>query len=174
MSFAEVGASALRGGEPLVATAAPSASSVPPSDAAVVADVEVDSETGVVSVIRLTAVLSGGPFDDPRPAEGQVEGALASALEQALAAGVRFDGDGAPRPRPLRAWPLVSATDVPPFSVTFLPVDEASTRFGAVAVGEVAGRAALGAITAAVARATGNAVHSLPLEPGVVLDLGAR
>jgi len=171
VSFAEVGASALRAGQPLVATVAPSAASAPPSEAAVIADVEVDTETGVVSVVGLTATLSGGPFNDARPAEGQVEGALASALEQALAAGVKFDSAGVPRPRPLRSWPLVSATDVPPLSVTFLPVSEGSTRFGAVAVGEVAGRAALAAIASAVARATGGRVRSLPLEPGVVLDL---
>ena len=35
---------------------------------------------------------------------------------------MRFDTNGVPLPRPLRAWPLVSATDVPPFSVTFLAV----------------------------------------------------
>ena len=91
VSFAEIGTSALRAGQPLVATAAPSAASTPASDAAVFAEVEVDTETGVVRVLGLTAVLAGGPFEDPRPAEGQVEGALAVALERALAAGVPFD-----------------------------------------------------------------------------------
>jgi putative selenate reductase molybdopterin-binding subunit len=171
VSFADIGTAALRAGQPLVATASPSAATSPPSDAVVVAVADVDAETGVVSVARLSAIITGGPFDDARPAEGQVEGALAAALEQALAAGVRFDAGGVPRPRPLRSWPLVSATDIPPLSVSFIPEGESSTRFGAVAVGETAGRAALAAIATAVARATGGRVRSLPLEPGAVLDL---
>jgi putative selenate reductase molybdopterin-binding subunit len=171
VSFAAIGTVALNAGQPLVVTAAPSAASAPPADAVVIADVEVDTETGVVSVVALNATLTGGPFDDPRPAEGQVEGALALALEQALAAGVTFDSAGVPRARPLRSWPLVAATDIPQLRVTFVPAGEASTRFGAVALGETAGRAALAAIACAVSRATGGRVRSLPLDPGTVLDL---
>lgn len=171
VSFAEVGAAALRVGQPLVATAAPSAASTPASDAAVFAEVEVDTETGVVRVLGLTAVLAGGPFEDPRPAEGQVEGALAVALERALAAGVPFDAAGVPVTPPLRGWPLVAAGDVAPASVTFLANGEPSTRFGAVAVGEAAGRAAIAAIASAIGHATGGKVRSLPLDPGAVLDL---
>jgi len=174
VSFAEIGTSALRAGQPLVATAAPSAASTPASDAAVFAEVEVDSETGVVRVLGLTAILAGGPFEDPRPAEGQVEGALAVALERALAAGVPFDAHGVPVAPSLRGWPLVAAGDVPPTSVTFLANGEPSTRFGAVAVGEAAGRAAIVAIASAIARAIGGTVRSLPLDPGTVLDLQVR
>jgi CO/xanthine dehydrogenase Mo-binding subunit len=62
---------------------------------------------------------------------------------------------------------------MPPLKVAFLPAEETSTRFGAVALGETAGRAALAAIACAVARATGGRVRCLPLDPGAVLDLGA-
>jgi CO/xanthine dehydrogenase Mo-binding subunit len=171
VSFATIGASALRAGQPLVATAAPSAGSTPPSDAAVFAEIEVDTETGVVRPLRLTVAVAGGPFADPRPAEAQVEGALAAALERALAAGLSFDADGAPLARSLRSWPLVAAEDVPPISVIFVPTGEPTTRFGAVAVGEAAGRAAVAAIAGAVADATGGTVRSLPLDPGTVLGL---
>jgi putative selenate reductase molybdopterin-binding subunit len=171
VTFAEIGAAALRGGQPLVATAAPSAATTPASDAAVVAEVEVDTETGVTRVLGFTAVLAGGPFEDPRPAEGQVEGALAVALERALAAGVPFDDSGVPVTPSLRGWPLVAATDVAPASVSFLANGEPSTRFGAVAVGEAARRAAVTAIAAAIAQTTGGKVRSLPLDPGAVLDL---
>ncbi len=171
VSFAAIGAAALQAGQPLVATAAPSAASAPPSDAAVFAEVEVDTETGVVLVLGLTAVAAGGPFADPRRAEAQVEGALAAALERALAAALAVDAEGRPRDPSLRRWPLVAAGDVPPISVTFLPTDDPSTRFGAVAVGEAAGRAAVAAIAGAIAHATGGSVRSLPLDPGAVLDL---
>jgi CO/xanthine dehydrogenase Mo-binding subunit len=126
-----------------------------------------------VRPLRLTAVAAGGPFADPRPAEAQVEGALATALERALAAALPVDTEGRPLAGSLRRWPLVAAGDVPPISVTFLPTDDPSTRFGAMAVGETAGRAAVAAIAAAVAHASGGTVRSLPLDPATVLDLQA-
>jgi len=172
-SFAAIGAAALEAGQPVAATAVPSIENAPPSDAAVFAEVEVDTETGVVRPLRLTAVAAGGPFADPRPAEAQVEGALATALERALAAALPVDTEGRPLAGSLRRWPLVAAGDVPPIAVTFLPTDDPSTRFGAMAVGETAGRAAVAAIAAAVAHASGGTVRSLPLDPGTVLDLQA-
>jgi putative selenate reductase molybdopterin-binding subunit len=171
VGFAAIGAGALRAGQPLVATAAPSADSTPPSDAAVFAELEVDTETGVTRPLHLTAVLAGGPFADPRPAEAQVHGALAAAIERALAAGLAFDADGVPLAPSLLSWPLVAAGDLPPMKVVFVPTGEPSTRFGTVAIGEAAGRAAVAAIAGAIADATGATVRSLPLDPSTVLGL---
>jgi putative selenate reductase molybdopterin-binding subunit len=170
VSFADIGSAALRAGQPLVVTAAPAPAATPPSLAAAFAEVEVDAETGIVRVTRLAAALAGGPFADRRSPEAQVEGALADALEQALAGGLAFDEEGHPLVRSLRRWPLVAATDVPPLSVTFLPAGDAPSRFGAAALGEAAGRAALAAIANAVAQATGARVGELPLSPGRVLE----
>jgi CO/xanthine dehydrogenase Mo-binding subunit len=128
----------------------------------------VDTETGVVRVLSLSAWLAGGPFADPRPAEGQVEGALATCLEQALAAGLPFDSQGRPLVRALRRWPLVTALDTPPIRVTYVPAGEPLSRFGAAAVGEAANRAALAALANAVAHAVGGRVRTLPLAPGRV------
>ena len=121
VSFAEVGAFGLRSGQPVTATTAPAPAASPDSLAAAFAEVEVDSETGVVTVTRLSATLAGGPFADARPAEGQAQGALADAIEQALAGGLPFDAEGRPRVRSLRHFALAAAGDVPALSVTFLP-----------------------------------------------------
>jgi CO/xanthine dehydrogenase Mo-binding subunit len=131
---------------------------------------DVDVETGVVRVTRLATILAGGPFTDSRPPEGHVQGALAEALEQALAGGLPFDAEGRPRVRSLRRWPLVAAVDVPPLSVTFVPGGEPLSRFGATALGEAAARAALAAIVNAVSQATGARLRELPLSPPRVLD----
>jgi putative selenate reductase molybdopterin-binding subunit len=170
VSFADIGAAALRAGHPLAVTAAPAPASTPPSLAAAFAEVEVDVETGVVRVTRLDAALAGGPFSDSRPMEGQVEGALADALEQALAGELRFDDEGHPLMRSLRSWPLVAAIDVPPLSVTFLPAGDPLSRFGAAALGGTTTRAALAAIVNAVSQATGTRLRELPLSPARVLD----
>jgi putative selenate reductase molybdopterin-binding subunit len=174
VGFAEIGAAALRAGQPVTAAAAPTAASTPPALAAAFAEVEVDEETGVVRVTRLRAAVAGGPFSDPRPPEGQVEGALADALEQALAGGLPFDAEGRPLVRSLRRWPLVASVDVPPLSVTFLPGDDPLSRFGAAALGEAAGRAALAALVHAVSRAVGAPLRRLPLSPPRVLEALSR
>jgi putative selenate reductase molybdopterin-binding subunit len=168
LDYAQIGAEALRAGQPLSVTAAPTAASAPPTHSAVFAEVEVDAETGLVRVLSLSAWLAGGPFADPRPAEGQVEGALAAALEQALAAGLPFDSEGRPLLRSPTHWPLIAAVDMPSLTVTYLPTGEPLSRFGAAAVGEAAGRAALAAIANAVALAAGGRVRTFPLTPARV------
>jgi CO/xanthine dehydrogenase Mo-binding subunit len=132
--------------------------------------VELDVETGVVRVLHLAAAVAGGPFPDPRPAEGQIHGALALAVEEALAGGLAFDAEGRPLVRSLRRWPLVAAVDVPPVSVTFFPSGDPLSRFGAGALAEAAGRAAVAAIAHAVAQAARAPVRRLPLSPPRVLD----
>ncbi|HEX9189066.1 MAG TPA: molybdopterin cofactor-binding domain-containing protein [Vicinamibacteria bacterium] len=170
VTFAAVGAAALRAGQPIGATAAPAPASAPPGLAAARAEVEVDVETGIVRVLHLAAAVAGGPFPDPRPVEGQVEGALALAVEQALAGGQTFDAEGRPLVRSLRRWPLVAAIDVPPLSVVFVPSGDPLSRFGAGALSEAAGRAAVAAIAHAVAEAAGAPVRTLPLAPPRVLE----
>lgn len=176
VSFADVGAACLRAGQPFVVTAAPAPAAAPPAIAAALAEVEVDVETGLVRIGRLDAVVAGGPFADQGAAEALVEGSLALAVEQALAAGLPFDAEGRPLLRSLRVWPLVTAFDVPPISVRFVPSEDATSRFGAAALGEAAGRAALAAIASAIAQATGGPVRVLPVTPDRVLEAvdGAR
>jgi putative selenate reductase molybdopterin-binding subunit len=170
VTFAEIGRATLRAGEPLVVTTAPGTAAWPPSFAAVEADVEVDAETGVVRVARVAATVEGGPFADPPAVLAEVEGALAAAVEQALAGGLPFDAAGRPRLRDVRTYPLVAPLDVPPLAVTFVPAGEAEGGAGGAALADAAGRAALAAIANAVARAVGGRLRELPLGPPRVLD----
>lgn len=170
VDYAAIGAAALRAGRPLAVTTSPSAVPAPCSSALVSAEVDVDEVTGVVRVLGLQALLAGGPYADPRPAEGQVEGALAAAVELALAAGFSLDEAGRPAAHPLRHFSLLSAGDVPPLSVRFLPTGEPPSRFGAAAVGETAARAAVAAILGAVESAVGGRIDTLPATPPRVLE----
>jgi len=169
VGFAEIGTAALSAGMPLVATAAPSAASTPMALAAVTAEVEVDIEIGVVRVTRIAAAVAGGPFPDARPHQAVVEGALAAAVEQALAAGLEFDAQGRSVVCSLRDYPLLAPIDVPPLTVAFFPSGAAPTRLGDAALADVATRAALAALANAVAHATGTLVRRLPLSPPVLL-----
>ena len=60
-----------------------------------VAEVEVDAETGVVTVLRYTAVDDFGVVLNPLLAEGQVHGSVAQGLGQALLESIVFDPDTA-------------------------------------------------------------------------------
>ena len=173
-TLAELGAAALRAGRPLGATASAHPASAVPCLASACAEVEVDTETGIVRVSRLSATLLGGPFPDSRPPSGRVEGALAAALEQALAGGLAFDDEGRPVVRSLRDWPLVAAADVPPLEVSFVAAGDGRPATASAALGDTAGRAALAAIVNAVARATGTRPASLPLTPEAVLGGGGQ
>ncbi len=169
VSFAEIGAAALGAGEPLAVTATPTRTKVAHSLAAVVADVEVDMDTGGVAVRGLCAVVAGGPFEDARQAAAQVEGALVSALELSLVN--RPPPSEAARPSqawPSR-WPLVAAIDVPPLTVTFVPTGDPLSRFGTAAHAEAAARAAMAALANAIARASATRPRSLPLDPARLL-----
>jgi putative selenate reductase molybdopterin-binding subunit len=154
-SFAQIGAAALRAGSPLGASAAPARAKLPPSLAAAAADVDVDMETGVVSVLALHAVVAGGPFADERVAAAQVEGGLAAALERALVAGLDASG--------------LTASDVPPLAVSFVAGADPLSRFDTAAQAEAAARAATAAIANAVARASGLRLRTLPLDPARLL-----
>jgi putative selenate reductase molybdopterin-binding subunit len=167
VSFGEIGALALREGQPLAITATPIESGTPHSLAAAFAELTVDVETGAVRVLWLHAVVAGGPFEDARPATQLVEGALLSAIEQALAAGAPLDR---PLPQGLRRVPAIAASDVPPLSVSFVPVGNPLSRFAAAAHGEAASRAALAAIANAIARATKTRPRALPFSPARLLE----
>jgi CO/xanthine dehydrogenase Mo-binding subunit len=95
---------------------------------------------------------------------------LADAFEQALAGGLAFDAEGRPLVWSLRRWPLVTALEVPPLSVTFLPAGDSLSRFGAAALGEAAARAALAAIVNAASQAAGSRLRELPLSPARILE----
>jgi putative selenate reductase molybdopterin-binding subunit len=163
-SYAEIGAAALRSGEPLTVTAAPVEGAASPALACATAEVELDTETGVLRVKDLAATLAHAPVPGAPPLEGLVEGALAEAVEQALAAGLAFDDEGRPRVRQLRRWPLVTAIDLPRLRAVLLPADGPG-RFAAASVGEAALRAALAAIVSAASQAAGTPLRSLPLRP---------
>ena len=61
-----------------------------------ICEMEVDSETGVVEVVTMTAVDDFGRVINQMIVEGQVQGGLAQGLGQALLESCRYDRDGQP------------------------------------------------------------------------------
>jgi putative selenate reductase molybdopterin-binding subunit len=153
----------------IMATASHMSYDSPPPFAAVFADVEVDTETGLVRVLRLVEAVDCGQVVNPQMAEGQVEGAAVQALGYALYERMPFDAEGRMEFRSFRDYTIASAVDVPEIRTILVPTHEPTGPFGAKAIAEIPINGPAPAIANAVAHATGVRIRELPLSPDRVL-----
>jgi putative selenate reductase molybdopterin-binding subunit len=141
----------------------------PPPFAAVFVEVEVDSETGLVRVLKIVEAVDCGQVVNPQMAEGQVEGAAIQSLGYALYERMPFDAAGRMRFRSLRDYTIAAATDVPELVTILVPTHEPTGPFGAKAIAEIPINGPAPAIANAVADAIGVRIRELPLTPDRVL-----
>jgi carbon-monoxide dehydrogenase large subunit len=80
---------------------------------AYVAVVEIDPETGDVSVLRLVAVDDCGVVVNPMLVEGQTVGSIAQGLAQSLYEGIAYDEIGQPLTANLTAYGVPTANEIP-------------------------------------------------------------
>src|SRR5207245_9358088 len=76
---------------------------------------EVDRETGAVKLLRYIAVDDCGTVINPTIVDGQVHGAIAQGLAQALLEGAVYDEDGQLGTGHLTTYLLPTAPDLLPF-----------------------------------------------------------
>jgi carbon-monoxide dehydrogenase large subunit len=98
--------------------------------------VEVDLETGVVTPVAHHAVTDCGRVVDPPGATGQVVGATAQGIAQALWEEL-VHVDGTPVNTSLAEYACPSAVEVPPIAATFVSTPTSRNPLGARGVGEV-------------------------------------
>jgi len=128
-------------------------------------EVEVDTKTGRITVLRCVQAVDIGKAINPRICNGQVRGAMVMGLGYALSEELRFDDQGRilnPTPRTYR---LPLAKDVPPMDVILVEQPDPYGPFGAKAIGEVGVNCMAPAIANAVAHATGVRLRQLPMTP---------
>ncbi len=118
------------------------------------ADVEIDTETGVVKVARIVALDDAGTIINPLLAEGQVLGSTLQGVASALFEEVVVDEDGQPLTTSLMTYLVPSAVEAA-YSVesSFLVTPTPMTMLGAKGIGESGTIGALSAVTNAVADA---------------------
>jgi CO/xanthine dehydrogenase Mo-binding subunit len=131
--------------------------------AAGAAEVEVDRETGMVTVKRLHTAVYAGQVVDRAGAELQNEGSTVMGIGSALFEAVRYDGGGITNPN-LSDYEVPSFLDVPPFTYDLIEGGEDSFGLGEIAVPVVP--AALGNAVASL----GIPVTRLPITPEDVLE----
>jgi len=153
----------------IMATASHMSYDSPPPFAAVFVEVEVDTETGLVRVLKLVEAVDCGQVVNPQMAEGQVEGAAMQSMGYALYERMPFDAKGRMQFRSFRDYTIAAATDVPEIVTILVPTHEPTGPFGAKAIAEIPINGPAPAIANAVAQATGARIREIPLTPERVL-----
>jgi len=115
-----------------------------------VAVVEVDAETGSVSLERFVAVDDAGTIINPLVFEGQVHGGLAAGIAQALFEEIAYDEDGNPVNANLVSYCIPGPTELPSFELDPMETPTPVNPLGAKGIGEAGTIGATPAVHAAV------------------------
>ena len=101
-----------------------------------VAVVEVDTETGKVTVLRVVAVDDAGTLINPLIVEGQIHGGIGQGVAQALLEEMRYDDEGNPITSNFADYPVISAAELPSFELVHMATPTWVNPLGAKGAGE--------------------------------------
>ena len=131
-----------------------------------IAEVEIDLETGSVTLERLTAVDDYGTIVNPMIATGQAHGAIAQGAGQALLEHAVYDPDsGQLVSGSFMDYAMPRAGDLPSFDLTFAGTRCTTNPLGVKGCGEAGAIALFPAISNAIADAVGVGALNGPASP---------
>jgi CO/xanthine dehydrogenase Mo-binding subunit len=165
LTLEEIAAAADQTGGPIGAQVSLTARGAGPGFAAHICDVEVDPETGHVTVLRYTAAQDVGKAIHPAYVEGQIQGGVAQGLGWALNEEYIFDRGGHMENAGFLDYRVPVASDLPMIDTVMIEVPNPAHPFGVKGVGEAPIVPPLAAAANAVRRAIGKRICSLPLSP---------
>ena len=170
LTVREIAAQFGRTGGPLLGSATVNAqAAVGPTFAGLIADVEVDVETGKVDVVRATVLQDAGKAIHPSYVEGQMQGGTAQGIGWALNEEYVYDEQGNLRNTGFLDYRMPVANDLPRIDTVIVEVPNPSHPLGVRGVGEVPIVPPPGAIANAIHRAAGVRLCELPMSPPRVL-----
>ncbi len=132
------------------------------------AEVEVDTETGQVRVLRLVCANDVGRAINPMAVEGQIEGGAQMGLGYALTEEVIVKEGRVLNPDFLD-YRLFTTADMPELETIIIETDDPLGPFGAKGVGEMGGTPTAAAIANAIYDAVGVRLTTVPMTPERVL-----
>jgi putative selenate reductase molybdopterin-binding subunit len=137
----------------------------PPPYAAQFAEVEVDIETGQVTVTQLVMAVDCGVPINPVTASGQVEGGMVQALGYGHCEEMVYDEDGRMLNPQFGPYKIYRADEMPRLEAILVQTMEESGPFGAKAIAEIPKDGVAPAIRNAIADATGVRIANIPFTP---------
>lgn len=132
-------------------------------------EVEVDTETGEVTILRMVAAHDVGRVLNPQTLKGQIYGALAQGVGYALYEEVRSHEGRIENPN-FRDYKIPGTQDMNfPIDLEFIETDDEYGPFGSKGVGEPGLVPTAPAIANAVYDAVGVRIYDLPITPEKIL-----
>lgn len=158
----------------LEATVTNSSPLSPPPFMVGAAEIEVDTETGEVSVINYAAAVDCGTPINPNLARVQAEGGILQGIGMVLTENITYSSKGRVAENSLMQYKIPSRLDIGHIHVEFESSYEQAGPFGAKSIGEVVINTPLPAIADAVFNATGKRFYELPITPEKIVMGGQK
>ena len=129
-----------------------------------VVEVEVDSDTGVVRLLKCTAAHDVGRVINRLGIEGQIEGGIVMGQGYALSEDLAIRDGHCLNPG-FRDYKLITAPEVPELDLSFIETMDGEGPRGAKGVGEAPAICVAAAVANAIENATGVRIYQLPFTP---------
>jgi CO/xanthine dehydrogenase Mo-binding subunit len=160
---------------PVLGVAHPAFAVQAPAFAAQLARIEVDPDTGTLTLHDFVVVQDVGKAINPLGVEGQMQGGAVQSLGMALTEGMMYDESGHLMNASLLDYRKLTAADLPNIETIIVEVPAPAGPFGARGVGEPPIVPAPAALANAIHDATGVRLTEAPLTPErIALALAAR
>ena len=130
-----------------------------------IADVEVDPDTGKVTILRYTAVQDVGKAIHPSYVEGQMQGGVVQGIGWALNEEYVYNAEGRMLNASFLDYRMPTSLDLPMIETIIVEVPNPGHPYGVRGVGEVPIVPPLATIANAIAHATGVRLYELPMSP---------
>ena len=166
ISLSDIATASMNGNSiELQATVTHSSEISPPPYMVGAAEIEVDTETGEVTLLDYAAAVDCGTPINPNLTRVQAEGGIAQGIGMTLTESVTYDDCGYPMENSLFQYKIPARVDIGKIRVEFENSYEGEGPFGAKSIGEVVINTPLPAISDAIRNAVGKRFYELPITP---------
>ena len=170
MTFKQLAARQNATGGPITGSAGVNPGGAGPCIGTHIVDVEVDPDTGKITVLRYTAVQDVGKAVHPDYAAGQIQGGAVQGIGWALNEEYFFNDQGNMVNSTFLDYRMPVSLDLPMIDTVIVEIANPAHPYGVRGIGEVPIVPPLPALANAVSRAIGARMEQLPITPGRVLD----
>jgi CO/xanthine dehydrogenase Mo-binding subunit len=165
LSLKELAGKAAATGGPITTAASVNAGGQAPGFASQFCDVEVDPETGKVTILRFVAAQDVGTAIHPSYVEGQIQGGVVQGIGWALHEEYIYNPKGQMDNAGFLDYRCPVASDLPMIEPLLVEVPNPAHPYGAKGVGEVNICPPMAAIANAIDAAIGRRMTELPMSP---------
>ena len=170
LTFKQIAARMIPTGGPIVGSAGVNPPGAGPAIAAHIVDVEVDTDTGKVDILRYTAVQDAGKAIHPSYVEGQMQGGVVQGIGWALNEEYVYNDSGVMLNSSFLDYRMPTSLDLPMIDTVIVEVANPNHPYGLRGVGEVPIVPPMAAISNAIYDAIGIRLNALPMSPDKVLE----